>query len=67
MHVLSRIKNGEKVMVSLPGATGKRKKFFLTDGTEVSEAQFYTIREFLVPADAGLLPDAEPQSFVWGG
>ncbi len=67
MDVLKRIKGGEKVVVSLPGPNGTKKKYSLTDGTDVSEDQFISVREFLVPSDPGLLPDADPQSFTWGG
>lgn len=67
MRVLERIKGGERVMVSMPGPNGKHKKYSLTDGTEVSEDQFCKIKFFLTPDDAGLLDDAEPQSYRWAG
>lgn len=67
MGVLERIKGGERVMVSMPGPGGKHKKYSLTDGTEVSDSQFFKIKAFLAADDAGLLDDAEPQSYRWAG
>lgn len=67
MDVLSRIKSGDRVMVHLSGREGCKKRYSLTDGTEVSDAQFCRIREFLKPHDAGLFEGAEPQSYQWGG
>ncbi|MCA0846097.1 hypothetical protein [Salipiger thiooxidans] len=67
MDVLSRIKSGERVMVHLASRDGHKKKYTLTDGTDVPDAQFCRIREFLQPADAGLFDGAEPQSYQWGG
>lgn len=54
-------------MVTLPTREGCEKKYSLTDGTEVSGKQFLSILPFLVPDDGGLLPDADPQSYRWGG
>lgn len=67
MDVLKAIKAGARVMVTLPTRDGTEKKYSLTDGTEVSGKQFRSISSFLMPADAGLIPDAEPQSYRWGG
>lgn len=67
MDVLQAIKGGARVMVTLPAREGCEKKYSLTDGTEVSGKQFRSILPFLVPADGGLLPDADPQSYRWGG
>lgn len=65
MDVLTRIKNGDRVMVSLTKREGSGVKYHLTDGSEVSGDQFRSIRHFLRPCDAGLLEDSEPQSYVW--
>lgn len=65
MNVLSRIKNGERVIVTLTKRDGEGRKYNLSDGTDVSAKQFAQIQEFLMPLDVGLLPDAEPQSYQW--
>ncbi|MDP5216714.1 hypothetical protein Q5Y75_05745 [Ruegeria sp. 2205SS24-7] len=67
MHILERIKRGERVMVTLPTGRMKYKQYDLTDGTEINPDQFEKLRPFLTPVDAGLFSDAEPQSYVWGG
>jgi hypothetical protein len=67
MKVLERIKAGEKVMVTLPSRAGCEKKYSLTDGTEVPGKQFAKISPFLIPADAGLIAEADPQSYQWAG
>jgi hypothetical protein len=67
MDVLSRVKNGERIMVNLPSRQGDKKTYNLTDGTSVSAKQFSRISEFLTASDAGLIPDAEPQSYAWAG
>tara|TARA_R110000744_G_scaffold17882_4_gene48214 strand:- start:692 stop:913 length:222 start_codon:yes stop_codon:yes gene_type:complete len=67
MDVLKRIKSGEKVMVTLPSRANCGKAYSLQDGTDVSREQFCKIEDFLKPSDLGLIPDAEPQSYVWAG
>lgn len=67
MDVLKRIKSGEKVMVTVASGRMKYNQYSLTDGTEVDQTQFEGIREFLKADDAALLPDTEPQSYVWAG
>ena len=67
MDVLKRIKSGDAVMVTLPTSTQTKKAYSLKDGTAVSESQFATIREFLVPESPALFEGAEPTAYVWGG
>ena len=66
LDVLTRIKRGERVMVTLPSRDGCAKTYSLTDGTEVPRDQFDKIREFLAPLDPGLI-ESEPQSYCWAG
>ena len=66
MTVLERIKHGEKVMVTLSKRASK-PLYNLTDGTEVSEAQFLKVKPFLTAGDGGLFGDSEPLSYEWGG
>ncbi|NOD65793.1 hypothetical protein [Ruegeria sp. HKCCD6109] len=66
MDVLERIKHGEKIMVTLSQRASK-PLYNLTDGTEVSEAQFLTIKPFIAAGDKSLLEGAEPLSYVWAG
>lgn len=67
MDVLKRIRDGEKIMVSLTKRGGCGKKYNLTDGTEVSPDQFASVTEFLRPCDVGLFDESEPQSYEWAG
>lgn len=67
LSVLERIKAGEVVMVTLPSQAGHGKTYSLSDGTEVSRAQFEKIRPFIAPRDKGLIVGSEPQSYAWGG
>lgn len=66
MDVLSKIKNGARIMVTMPSRANGKKKYSLTTGEEVSDEQFAKVREFLTPDDAGLI-ESEPQSYRWGG
>ena len=67
MDVLGKIKSGSRVMVNLSNRNGGRTTYNLTDGSNVSEVLFLAIRPFLRPSDSPLFPDAEPQSYEWGG
>ena len=67
MDVLTAVKQGARVMVTMPDRADRKKKYNLTDGTEVSHDQFDRLKPFLAADDPGLMPDAEPLSYRWGG
>ncbi|WP_139044811.1 hypothetical protein [Phaeobacter sp. S60] len=47
MDVLTAVKQGARVMVTMPDRADRKEKYSLTDGTEVSHDQFDRLKPFL--------------------